>query len=59
MIALGSEGVVMLNQVMEQSLSKLMTKILRHTPEDFGVLLDPEDSSCPLDSLLEAHSSTA
>jgi putative RNA 2'-phosphotransferase len=44
----------MLNQAMEKSLSKWMTKLLRHTPEDFGVVLDPEDGSCPVSSLLEA-----
>ncbi len=44
----------MLNQAMEQSLSKLMTKILRHTPEQFGVSLDPEDGSCGMHVLLEA-----
>ncbi|MDF2960671.1 MAG: phosphotransferase KptA/Tpt1 [Paenibacillus sp.] len=44
----------MLNQEVEKSLSKLMTKLLRHTPEDFGVVLDPVDGSCPLSTLLEA-----
>ncbi|WP_167199671.1 RNA 2'-phosphotransferase [Paenibacillus sp. BK720] len=44
----------MLNQAMEQSLSKLMTKILRHTPEPFGVSLDPEDGSCGITVLIEA-----
>ncbi|MFC3800876.1 RNA 2'-phosphotransferase [Cohnella sp. GCM10012308] len=44
----------MLNQKSEKSLSKLMTKILRHIPEAFGVTLDPEDGSCPLPSLIEA-----
>lgn len=44
----------MLNQAMEKSLSKMMTKILRHTPEDFGVVLDPVDGSCTLSTLLEA-----
>ncbi|WP_166240914.1 RNA 2'-phosphotransferase [Paenibacillus turpanensis] len=43
----------MLNQAVEKSLSKFMTKILRHTPEDFGVVLDPVDGSCPLSTLLE------
>ncbi len=46
--------VVMFNQDMEKSLSKLITKVLRHTPADFGIVLDPEDGSCPVDSLLEA-----
>ncbi|SFA76649.1 putative RNA 2'-phosphotransferase [Cohnella sp. OV330] len=44
----------MLNQQSEKNLSKLMTKILRHSPEMFGVALDPEDGSCPLNSLIEA-----
>ncbi|WP_438447103.1 RNA 2'-phosphotransferase [Gorillibacterium sp. sgz5001074] len=43
----------MLNQATEKSLSKFMTKILRHSPEDFGVVLDPMDGSCPLSILLE------
>lgn len=44
----------MLNQAMEHSLSKLMSKILRHSPGEFGVVLDPEDGSCPVASLMEA-----
>lgn len=44
----------MLNQDREKSLSKMMTKLLRHAPEEFGVVLDPEDGSCPIDTLLEA-----
>jgi putative RNA 2'-phosphotransferase len=44
----------MLYQAMEKSLSKMMTKILRHTPDDFGVILDPVDGSCTLSTLLEA-----
>lgn len=36
----------------EHRLSKLMTKILRHTPESFGIRLDPSDGSCELDVLL-------
>jgi len=42
------------NQEMEKSLSKLMSKMLRHTPEEFGIVLDPEDGSCPVTMLLEA-----
>ncbi|WP_234414335.1 RNA 2'-phosphotransferase [Paenibacillus sp. CAA11] len=38
----------------EKSLSKLMTKLLRHTPEEFGIVLDPEDGSCRMEELLEA-----
>lgn len=37
----------------EKSLSKLMTKLLRHTPEQFGLVLDPEDGSCPESALLQ------
>lgn len=44
----------MLYQAMEKSLSKMMTKLLRHTPEEFGIILDPEDGSCSVSSLLEA-----
>ncbi|MFF2912048.1 RNA 2'-phosphotransferase [Paenibacillus sp. NPDC057934] len=44
----------MLNQAAEKSLSKLMTKILRHAPGEFGVILDSGDGSCPLSVLLEA-----
>lgn len=44
----------MLNPTVEKNLSKFMTKLLRHTPEDFGVVLDPMDGSCPLGTLLEA-----
>lgn len=43
-----------LNQATEKSLSKLMTKALRHTPEEFGLMLDPEDGSCPASELLTA-----
>lgn len=43
----------MLNDSMEKSLSKWMTKLLRHTPEAFGLVLDPEDGSCPLNELLQ------
>ncbi|MFC6231223.1 RNA 2'-phosphotransferase [Paenibacillus allorhizosphaerae] len=44
----------MLNQAQEKSLSKFMTKLLRHTPEDYGIVLDPEDGSCAVSALLEA-----
>lgn len=44
----------MLNPSTEKSLSKLMTKILRHSPEAFGVTLDPEDGSCPLPSFIKS-----
>ncbi|WP_138752871.1 RNA 2'-phosphotransferase [Paenibacillus sinopodophylli] len=43
----------MLNQSMESSLSKWMTKLLRHTPDEFGLVLSPEDGSCTMNSLLE------
>ncbi|MFD0589048.1 RNA 2'-phosphotransferase [Paenibacillus sp. GCM10027627] len=38
----------------EKSLSKLMTKLLRHTPEAFGVVLDSADGSCQLSTMLKA-----
>lgn len=44
----------MVNQDTEKSLSKMMTKLLRHAPEDYGLALAPEDGSCPIDSLLKA-----
>lgn len=44
----------MLNQAMEKSLSKMMTKLLRHAPEAFGVTLDPVDGSCSMPTLLSA-----
>lgn len=44
----------MLNQAAEKSLSKLMTKILRHAPGDFGIVLDPVDGSCAMGALLQA-----
>ncbi|MNO19255.1 RNA 2'-phosphotransferase [compost metagenome] len=42
----------MLNHAAEVSLSKFMTKLLRHTPAEYGLLLDPEDGSCMLGDLL-------
>ncbi|UKS24449.1 RNA 2'-phosphotransferase [Paenibacillus sp. HWE-109] len=33
-------------------LSKFMSKILRHAPEEFGLSLDPVDGSCATDDLL-------
>ncbi|MEK3945153.1 RNA 2'-phosphotransferase [Paenibacillus sp. FSL R10-2796] len=42
----------MLSNTAEVSLSKFMTKLLRHTPEQYGLILDPEDGSCRLDDLL-------
>ncbi|QNK56486.1 RNA 2'-phosphotransferase [Paenibacillus sp. PAMC21692] len=44
----------MIDESAEKSLSKMITKLLRHAPEQFGVVLDPVDGSCPLDILLEA-----
>ncbi|MEO3946255.1 RNA 2'-phosphotransferase [Gorillibacterium sp. CAU 1737] len=44
----------MLTQAQEKSVSKLMTLILRHDPVSFGIVLDPEDGSCPIDELLRA-----
>jgi putative RNA 2'-phosphotransferase len=42
----------MMSNTAEVSLSKFMTKLLRHTPEQYGLILDPEDGSCMLDDLL-------
>lgn len=42
----------MLSNATEVSLSKFMTKLFRHTPEQYGLILDPEDGSCTLDDLL-------
>lgn len=50
---------MMMNQAKERSLSKWMTKTLRHTPWEFGLALDPEDGSCPAASLLEAITAQA
>ncbi|WP_337104307.1 RNA 2'-phosphotransferase [Paenibacillus sp. YIM B09110] len=44
----------MLDQASENTLSKLMTKLLRHAPEQFGVELNPEDGSCTINALLDA-----
>lgn len=38
----------------DKKISKLMSMMLRHSPEEFGLTLDPEDGSCGLDELLEA-----
>jgi len=32
----------------------MMSKLLRHTPEDFGVVLDPGDGTCSISTLLAA-----
>jgi putative RNA 2'-phosphotransferase len=42
----------MLNHETEKQLSKFMTKLLRHTPEEFGLVLNPLDGSCLLSELL-------
>lgn len=44
----------MLKQEEQTSLSKLMTKMLRHAPEQFGLALATEDGSCPVEELLAA-----
>ncbi|TBL80812.1 RNA 2'-phosphotransferase [Paenibacillus thalictri] len=44
----------MLNERQETSLSKLMSKMLRHSPEPFGLRLDASDGSSTLEELLEA-----
>ncbi|MDO3408342.1 RNA 2'-phosphotransferase [Saccharibacillus sp. CPCC 101409] len=38
----------------DKKLSKLMSMMLRHKPEESGLRLDPEDGSCGLDELLAA-----
>ncbi|WP_409342778.1 RNA 2'-phosphotransferase [Paenibacillus sp. MBLB4367] len=43
----------MLSKEKETRLSKFMTKLLRHTPEDYGLVLEPSDGSCTLDELLD------
>ncbi|MCR8636602.1 RNA 2'-phosphotransferase [Paenibacillus radicis (ex Xue et al. 2023)] len=42
----------MLNERQQMSLSKLMSKILRHSPQDFGLSLDEGDGSCAIEDLL-------
>ncbi|MCU6796412.1 RNA 2'-phosphotransferase [Paenibacillus sp. WQ 127069] len=42
----------MLNEKTAVGLSKLLTKLLRHTPEEFGIDLEQKDGSCKLDELL-------
>ncbi|WP_144941706.1 RNA 2'-phosphotransferase [Paenibacillus sp. 32O-W] len=44
----------MLNKKEEISLSKFMTKILRHTPQEYGIVLESRDGSCPTAALLQA-----
>ncbi|UUZ92403.1 hypothetical protein LJK87_44770 [Paenibacillus sp. P25] len=44
----------MLNERQTVSLSKLMSKMLRHSPEAFGLSLDSKDGSCPLNEPLDA-----
>lgn len=38
----------------DKKISRLMTKMLRHSPEQFGLQLDPENGSCDLSGLLAA-----
>jgi len=45
---------MMLDSNSEKGLSKLMSKMLRHTPEEFGLQLSPEDGSCAMDAFLQA-----
>lgn len=44
----------MLDQATEKTLSKLMTKLLRHAPGEFGVELNTDDGSCTINALLGA-----
>lgn len=43
----------MLQDNMQTRLSKFMSKILRHSPEEFGLSLDPTDGSCTVAELME------
>lgn len=43
----------MLQDNVQTKLSKFMSKILRHSPEDFGLSLNPVDGSCAIADLLE------
>lgn len=43
----------MLQDNVQTKLSKFMSKILRHSPENFGLSLDPVDGSCAIADLLE------
>ncbi|NQX59748.1 RNA 2'-phosphotransferase [Paenibacillus qinlingensis] len=43
----------MLQDNMQTKLSKFMSKILRHSPEEFGLSLDPTDGSCTVAELME------
>ncbi|KRF21389.1 RNA 2'-phosphotransferase [Paenibacillus sp. Soil787] len=43
----------MLHDNVQTKLSKFMSKILRHSPEEFGLSLDPVDGSCAIADLLE------
>jgi putative RNA 2'-phosphotransferase len=42
----------MLTAKQEVQLSKYMSLILRHTPEQYGIVLDAHDGSCPLEELV-------
>jgi putative RNA 2'-phosphotransferase len=43
----------MLQGNMQTKLSKFMSKILRHSPEEFGLSLNPTDGSCTVAELME------
>ncbi|BFT70209.1 RNA 2'-phosphotransferase [Paenibacillus sp. P36] len=43
----------MLTKQVQTRLSKLMSKILRHSPEQFGLMLDSADGSCAVADLLQ------
>lgn len=43
----------MLSKKQEESLSKFMSKILRHSPEEFGISLD-EAGFCKVESFVRA-----
>ncbi len=45
-----------MNAKREKQISKQMSFVLRHRPEEYGIVLDPEDGSCLLDELVVALS---
>lgn len=51
---INKEEINMLNEKTEIRLSKFMTKLLRHDPKAFGLILDPTDGSCELKDMMRA-----
>lgn len=46
----------MLDTSQEKQLSKWISRILRHSPEQYGIVLDAEDGSCPIRDLVQVIS---